>query len=134
AVPGDRPRAHPAGRASDGARPAPVLPHWCRSWHPARRDGRAPRRPQSLAPRERSEPMRGLALRALPRQRADATPVQTRRLPARAHALRDAAAERPAGEPEPRSHGTTGHGSAMLAWGLPSGRSGAWDNTLIPEG
>src|SRR5262249_5206367 len=96
-------------------------------------EGTAPRRLRPRGHRGRSEPVRGSALRTRRRQRADATPVQTRREPPRARALRDADAERHGVDPGRGYHWTRGHRFAMLAWGLPSGVCGACESTLIPE-
>ena len=53
--------------------------------------------------------------------------------PRRARALRAAAAARPGVDPWRGYHWTKGHGSAMLAEGLPSGVSGVCDTLLLPE-
>src|SRR4029453_8955008 len=60
-------------------------------------------------------------------------PVPPHRDSPRARVLRDADAENPGVDPSRWSHWTRRHGSAMLAWGLPSGVGGACENTLIPE-
>src|SRR5215831_16638124 len=122
------------GKADRGSvRPALDLPHWYRSLHTAGPDGTAPRRLRPRGHPDRSGPVHGSRLPARRRQRADTAPVPQHRDAPQARALRDADAENPGVDPSRWSHWTTRHSSAMLAWGLPSGVGGAYENTLIPE-